>query len=112
MIQKVFGVRDSKALAFLQPFFAVTAGAAIRAFTDAVNEGNSPLSKHPGDYILYELSDFDDATGSFVCLGQIKMLGTGSDYVSVIPPQNGQLGRGVSAPADFIKGVDNGVKKG
>lgn len=81
MIQKVFGVRDAKALAFLQPFFSVSVGAAIRAFSDAVNEDvKSPLGKHPEDYVLYELASFDDNTGEFVCTNPIKMLGCGSDF--------------------------------
>lgn len=84
MIQKVFGVYDSKAEAYLQPWFAITAGAAIRAFSDAVNEGKSPLCKHPEDYILYELADFDDATGDFVRDGNVKMLGVGSSYIEAV----------------------------
>ena len=77
MIQKVFGVRDTKALAFLQPFFSASTGAAVRAFGDAVNEGNSPLSKHPEDYLLYEIGDFDDQTGELIACNPLKMLGCG-----------------------------------
>lgn len=83
MVQKVFGVRDSKALAFLQPFFSASTGAAVRAFGDAINEGNSPLAKHPEDYLLYELADFDDSTGEFISCNPIKMLGCGADFVQV-----------------------------
>lgn len=83
MIQKIFGVRDSKALAFLQPFFGVTAGVAIRAFEEAVNDGKSPISKHPEDYVLYELADFDDSTGEVISVVPIKALGCGRDYVKV-----------------------------
>lgn len=83
MIQKVFGVRDTKAQAFLQPFFSNSVGAAVRAFGDAVNDGQSPLSKHPGDYMLYELADFNDGVGEFVCCVPIKMLGCGADFVEV-----------------------------
>lgn len=97
MIQKVFGVRDSKAVAFLQPFFSVSAGAAIRAFSDAVNEGNSPLAKHPEDYILFELADFNDSDGSFDCAVPIKMLGCGSDYLTLKPKFGDMPGDVVSA---------------
>lgn len=85
MIQKVFGVRDTKALAFLQPFFSASVGAAVRAFGDAVNEGNSPLAKHPEDYLLYELADFDDQSGEFISCTPIKMLGCGRDFKMVLP---------------------------
>lgn len=86
MIQKVFGVRDGKAMAFLQPFFSASVGAAVRAFSDAVNEdGKSPLTKHPEDYILYELATFDDNSGEFFSTVPIKMLGAGVDFVQIKP---------------------------
>lgn len=83
MIQFVFGVRDSKAQAFLQPFFSNSQGSAIRAFGDAVMDTNSPLGKHPTDYLLYELGSFDDNSGEFTSLVAIKLLSSGSDFVSV-----------------------------
>jgi len=82
MIQKVFGVRDVKAKAFLQPFFSVTVDSAIRAFSDAVRE-DKMFSKHPEDYILYELASFDDNGGAFVPLDKIHMLGIGTDFVEL-----------------------------
>lgn len=90
MIQKVFGVRDGKAQAFLQPFFSNASGSAIRAFDDAVND-NSPsnqIAKHPEDYILYELAEFDDNSGEFMSVNPIKMLGCGRDFVKVLPVKN------------------------
>lgn len=87
MIQKVFGVRDTKSLAFLQPFFSISTGSAVRAFSDAVNEsGSSPLAKHPDDYLLYELASFDDESGAFENVSPIKMLGCGADFVNAVRP--------------------------
>lgn len=82
MIQKVFGVRDGKALAFLQPFYSVSSGSAIRAFDDTVNatDGNQ-IAKHPEDYVLYEIAEFDDCTGEFKCCTPLKLLGSGVDFV-------------------------------
>lgn len=86
MIQKVFAVRDSKAVAFMQPFFSGANGAAIRAFADAANDGKSPIAMHPEDYNLYELGDFDDNSGEFTSLTPIKMLACAADFVQVKPP--------------------------
>lgn len=81
MITKVFGVYDSKTMAYLQPFFSEQLGSAIRAFSDAVNEkGNSPLAKHPGDFQLYELGTFDMKSGLVVALVPPLLLGNGLDY--------------------------------
>lgn len=111
MIQKVFGVRDAKALAFLQPFFSVSVGAAIRAFSDAVNEDvKSPLGKHPEDYVLYELASFDDNTGEFVCTNPIKMLGCGSDFRE-LKPKFGDISDDV-VMANKIAVEMNGKKNG
>lgn len=81
MIQKMFAVRDSKAQAFLQPFFSVQNGSAIRAFQDACGDEKSPFARHSEDFILYELGTFNDATGEMVSLMPIKMLGCASDFV-------------------------------
>lgn len=85
MITKIFGVYDSKAMAFLQPFFSESVGAAVRAFGDAVNEGNSPLSKHPGDYQLYELGSIDTESGLLTPLVPTRLLGNGLDFKDVVP---------------------------
>lgn len=78
---KVFGIRDSKAMAFLQPYFSPSVGGAVRAFADEVNDGKGMITKHPDDFILYELGEFDDNTGLFVSLTPIVMLGCGKDFV-------------------------------
>lgn len=86
MIQKVFGVRDGKAQAFLQPFFSNAVGSAIRAFDDVVNDKSSgnQIAKHPEDYMLYELADFDDNSGEFISRDPIKLLGSGRDFVKAM----------------------------
>lgn len=81
MIQKMFGVYDLKACAYLQPFFSGNSGSAMRAFSDAVNDGTSPIAKHPADYQLFELGTFDDSTGSIEALLPIKVLGLASDFL-------------------------------
>lgn len=81
MIKKVFAVRDAKAEFFLQPFFCVSVGEALRAFGDAANEEKTPISTHPGDYVLYELGTWDDGMGKLDSLELVRMLATGSDFV-------------------------------
>ncbi len=60
-----FTVYDSKAEVFAKPFFEVTRGSAIRAFSDAVNEPGHVFNKHADDFTLYECGAFDDALGKF-----------------------------------------------
>lgn len=81
MDMKIYGVYDLKACAYMQPFFSGSNGAAMRAFGDAVNDGKSPLSLHPGDYQLFELGAFNDNSGNVVGVLPVKLLCGGADFV-------------------------------
>lgn len=61
----IFTVYDTKAEAYLPPFYMNTKGQAIRAFSDSANDRNHAFCKHPGDYVLFHLGSFDDADASF-----------------------------------------------
>lgn len=65
MIIKAFCIYDAATEAFQLPFYQPTVGAALRMFTDAVNDPKSNFSKHPEDFSLFETAEFDDATGGF-----------------------------------------------
>lgn len=91
MMQKVFGVYDSKVNAYLQPFFSESAGGAIRAFADVSNDRQSPIGRHPGDYQLYELGTFDTSTGMLVALIPMRLLGCALDFVNPVEPPRVQV---------------------
>lgn len=77
----VFSVRDAKAEAFMRPFFAPTRGLAIRSFVDLVNSGNGePVAKHPEDFCLFQLGEFNELTGQLTELEQPLSLGIASTY--------------------------------
>ena len=65
MIIKVYSVYDSKAKAFLPPFFATNAGVAGRMMQEACSDQNHQFFKFAGDYTLFEVASFDDDTGIF-----------------------------------------------
>jgi len=62
-ILKVFAVYDKKAKAYRFPHFHSQAGQAVRSFEDGVNEPNTEIAKHPEDFTLYQIGEFDDASG-------------------------------------------------
>lgn len=64
MIYKIFTVYDSKLEAYLQPFFMQSKGAAIRAYSDSVNDKTTQFCKHPGDFTLFEIGEYDDQSGN------------------------------------------------
>lgn len=59
----VFSILDMKAQVYSNPWFAITDGTARRSFADLVNDPQSSVSKHPEDYCLYRIGNFDDLSG-------------------------------------------------
>lgn len=79
MIYKIFSVWDAKTTAYMQPFFSSTIGSGIRAFIDASQDPGTMLAKHPEDFSLQHIGEFDDATGVCTACSPVS-LGSGSDY--------------------------------
>lgn len=78
---KMFTVHDSKAEAFLQPFYDQTTASARRAFGAACNDAEHSFCKFPGDYTLFELGEFDQASGQTKLLDSPINLGLAITYV-------------------------------
>lgn len=72
-------VKDRAADAYGRPMFVPSVGVALRSFSDEVNREDSEnqLNKHPDDFDLYELGEFDDNTGLFALHEQPKLLSLG-----------------------------------
>lgn len=64
----VVAVKDSALQAFGNPFFVPTASAAVRSFKDEVNRqaSDNTLNKHPDDFELWQLAEWDNETGLFI----------------------------------------------
>jgi len=67
MRYKIVAIRYRAADVFNTPAFVPSVGVAIRSFSDAVNRSdtNNELFKHPEDFDLYLLGEFNDEDGSF-----------------------------------------------
>lgn len=61
---------DSKANAFLTPFFAQTTETGIRDFRTACNDSNSNFYKHPDDFTIFEIGSFSQQTAEINVLAQ------------------------------------------
>lgn len=82
MILHMFTVYDSKARAYLPPFFMQSKGAAIRSFDDSVNDPASAFHKHPEDYTLMELGTYDDSKAEFDLLEAHDALGCAIEFLN------------------------------
>lgn len=67
METKVYSLFDLKAAVYGTPFFMPNDGMAIRALIDLVSERGSMVGKHPEDFTLYRLGNFEDNGGIFNC---------------------------------------------
>jgi len=60
---QIFAVFDKKAIAYSHPTFFAQKGQAIRTFEDAVNDAQTIFCKHPEDFALFHIGEWDDKTG-------------------------------------------------
>ena len=75
MLQKVFAIYDVKAEGYKPAWTMNTVGEAERSFMDACQGHDTDLGRHPEDYQLYCVGEFDQYEGAlkpekfFVCNG-------------------------------------------
>lgn len=79
---KVFSVFDVKAGSYMQPFFMQATGMAVRAFTDLLHDESTVFGKHPEDYTLFAIAEWDDQKGLFTSYDNHLNLGTGLEFLA------------------------------
>lgn len=65
---KIFALRDVKSDSYGGLLCLPTAGIAMRGLMEILANPESPLSKYPDDYSLYELGEFDPSSGMVTAL--------------------------------------------
>lgn len=63
---RVYSVYDSKAEAYLIPFFASTDAVAMRMFTQAAADPNHNFHQFAADYTLFHIGEWDEEKGSLI----------------------------------------------
>ncbi|QXP44270.1 MAG: nonstructural protein [Arizlama microvirus] len=82
MVLKVFSILDAKAKVYSNPFFMPQIGQALRGFGDLVNGEKSDVSKHPEDYSLYQVGEYDDEAGMFLDFSKPVYLAKAVDFLT------------------------------
>ena len=86
----IFTIHDSKANAYLPPFFLPEKGMATRTFMDCVNSEGHQFAAHPYDYTLFCLGTFDNITAKMYAETP-QSLGNGVEFVKLTPDkENGE----------------------
>lgn len=78
MKYNMFSIYDEKAKAYLPPFILPEVGMAIRTFSDCINSRDHQFSKHPKDYTLFKIANFNDDNGHID--QQKEPIGNGIEY--------------------------------
>lgn len=84
MNHKMFTIFDNKVGAYMDPYTAQSTGAGIRIFLDGLRDKRTTLSKHPGDFELFEINEFSHIDGALALpIDTPKIsLGTGIQILS------------------------------
>lgn len=80
MKMRLFAIWDSKAEVYSQVMSSPSSGSMIRSFADTVNDGKSDFSRHPADYTLFCVGEYDDQVGVVTPIVHVN-LGNGLQYV-------------------------------
>lgn len=78
---KVFTVFDSKAEAYLNPFYARTTAEGVRLFKAAADDPEHNYHRFAGDFSLFEIGEWDERTGDMVLYSAHENLGTALQHI-------------------------------
>lgn len=78
-------IYDVKAQAYLPPFFLPNLDMGIRVFSDCLEDKTHQFSKHPEDYTLFTVGEFNDENGGLE-IHPPQSLGNGVDYQNAKKP--------------------------
>lgn len=77
---KTYVVYDSAAEAYGVPFFIRSKGEAVRGFAQAVKDPQTQINKHPADYTLFEIGEYDEISGEIKPYNAKINLGCAIEY--------------------------------
>lgn len=85
MILRIYSIFDLKAQAFSAPFTHVNDEVAKRVLRDMLASNNSIYSRHPEDFALYFVGEFDDASAQ-ITVNENSLVNIVATLGSLMPP--------------------------
>ncbi len=82
MIHTIFTVHDSKAEAFITPFFCPNRAIAIRTFATAANDETHDFHRNAADYQLFEIGTYNDKTSKITQHETPEALGLALTFIT------------------------------
>lgn len=90
MMKRVFCFYDMKVGIFGTPFFCRHVGEALRIAQQLASDGETVIGRHPADFSLVEIGEFDDTTGAMVA-GQHVSHGVVAGFLAAQARMQGAL---------------------
>ncbi len=91
MMLRAYSIFDVASGLYQRPFFVGADGEALRLFIDLVAEKDHPVGKHPNDYSLFRLGEFNDISGVLVADSSRECMLTGMQAVSKLVSERGAI---------------------
>lgn len=86
---QVFSIFDIAVEAFMTPFYARAKGEAVRMFSDLASDRSSNVGKHPMDFVLMHVGEFDDRDGRFMdMVSPVRILSASECIVNAYPEED------------------------
>lgn len=82
-LHKVFVLKDSKSSTYGYPISSQTTGMFLRELADQIKSGQSVIARHPMDFSIFEVGEYDPRTGSIQLMENKNCLGLVQDLVVV-----------------------------
>lgn len=83
MKKLIFSIYDVKGKFYSTPFYVINKPTAVRTFTDAVHDEQTLICKHPEDYSLYYLGEFEDEFCTFNLENAPELVHTALQLVNI-----------------------------
>jgi len=81
MIKSLFSIQDVKVSVFYPPVVLLNENDARRMLHDVVSNPETIISKHPDDFRLFKVGEFDDNSGVLSSLAQPVFIANAIDFV-------------------------------
>jgi hypothetical protein len=81
MIVKAYSFLDQKLGLFSMPFFCHMEGQAVRTASELAADTSTTIGRHPEDFSLYLVGEFNDNTGILTVVGPTAI----TNIVSLLP---------------------------
>lgn len=80
MVKQVYSFHDSKLCIYHPPMVLLNDMEARRLLSDVVADGQTPMSKHPEDFRLVRIGEYNDNSGALSPLAQPEFIADAMEF--------------------------------